>query len=787
MAKRSLKASATGIEKAKKAFKQIGWTQDYLAAEVGLQTRQSIWKFFKGSPVERHIFIDICFNLNLDWQEIADIPLEEQAEVKEQKQDHRPDINPLVQKVRSHFYDRIQSQCGTMRLLDVAQPIDLNNIYVSVNILETPSSQQWLDVSNLQDFNQEKFDRFGLGKVAQERVPGLKAVATYPKLMVLGKPGSGKTTFLQKIAIQCNQGKLQPERIPIFIRLKSLTVDVEPDNPTPLLNYIRHQLGSSNISEKQVETLLQRGSALILLDGLDEVPGDDRHQILKQIRHLSENYYKNRFIITCRIAAKQYQLEEFTDIEIADFDFAQIEAFAKKWFVAVGKDFNSGLAKAEQFIEKLKLAENQQVRELSVTPLLLNLTCSVFQAKADFPAKRSELYKQGLDILLTRWDEARGIQRDDLYRNLSLLQKLKLLSMIAAITFEQGHYFFEQSTLQQYITNYLHTLPGSSSDTDALQLASEALLKSIEVQHGLLVERARGIYSFSHLTFQEYLTARSIVANFDPIILSKKLKNLVTHINEPRWREVFLLTAGLLENADEMLQFMKQQVDQMMARDKKLQEFLIWLAEKSAAVDVPYKPAATRAFYLTLALARDFNLARDLNLALALDLSLAGNLAAELNLDLALERVLTLSLTLHENPTLDRVLAVSFALPMQSGFTHDLQLEHQGKERSLSELLQHLKTQLPNPEEGSKKLKAWWVDNGQAWAEELRTVMIQYRRIAHSWQFSDRQQETLRQYYEANQFLLDCLNSNCQITAAIREEIQKNLLLPIAGTKQPNL
>jgi len=34
--------------------------------------------------------------------------------------------------------------------------------------------------------------------------------------MLLGKPGSGKTTFLQHIAMQCNQGELLPERIPIF-------------------------------------------------------------------------------------------------------------------------------------------------------------------------------------------------------------------------------------------------------------------------------------------------------------------------------------------------------------------------------------------------------------------------------------------------------------------------------------------------------------------------------------------------------------------------------------------
>ncbi|HEY9875028.1 MAG TPA: NACHT domain-containing NTPase, partial [Candidatus Obscuribacterales bacterium] len=450
--------------------------------------------------------------------------------------------------MRSHRYDKLQSQCGTMRLLDVSQPIDLNDIYISVNILEALSSQRWFDVSDLQSFKRENFDRLGLGNIAQERVPGLEAVATYPKLMVLGKPGAGKTTFLQKIAIQCNQGQLQAERIPIFIRLKNLATDVNSENYPFLLNYICQELASANISKQQVETLLKNGRTLILLDGLDEVPAGAIDTVLKQIRNLSENYYRNQFIITCRIAAKQYQFDNFTDIEIADFDFSQIEAFARKWFVAVSKDPQEGLAKAEQFIEKLYLPDNQQIRELLVTPILLNLTCSVFQSKSTFPAKRSDLYKQGLELLLMRWNEAKGIIRDEIYHNLSLSQKLKMLSQIAAQTFEHGDYFFEKSTVQEHIRYFLETLPNSSSDMDALQVDSEAVLKSIEMQHGLLVERSREIYSFSHLTFQEYLTARNIVASNDRQTLSKNLKNLVRHINEPAWREVFLLTAGLLGN-----------------------------------------------------------------------------------------------------------------------------------------------------------------------------------------------------------------------------------------------
>jgi predicted NACHT family NTPase len=60
------------------------------------------------------------------------------------------------------------------------------------------------------------------------------------------------------------------------------------------------------------------------------------------------------------------------------------------------------------------------------------------------------------------------------------------------------------------------------------------------------------------------------------------------------------------------------------ASDETLQPFLRWLRQKSLAVKSPYKPAAVRAFYLTLALPPDHRLARDQALSLAIDHKLAG-------------------------------------------------------------------------------------------------------------------------------------------------------------------
>lgn len=794
MVKRSLRASTIGVEYAKKAFQRKGWTQEYLASEVGLGTRQSIWKFFKGQPIERHIFIDICWCLDLDWQEIADLDSDLTAPAKKgvgvlEKPTVASDVEALVEQARSHLKSPILSQCGTLRLLDTAQPVALDDLYVNVNILEQLSRQQWLEVSDLQSSTASHFDRLAITQASQTGVSAIdaisfagdqRAIATYPKLMVMGKPGAGKTTFLQKVALQCIRGELPLASIPIFIQLRNLAEETLANSiilgdDFCLLNYINWKVSDFGISVQQVETLLKHGKALILLDGLDEVRAEHIDSLLKQITQFCETYYQNQFIITCRFGAQQYRFPGFTYVEIADFDQAQIEAFAKKWFIAATskQKEEEGLNLATQFIDKLKLPENQPIRELAKTPILLTLATSVFQTKADFPKKRSKLYEAGLDILLVRWDEARGIHRDELYRSLSLPHKIKLLSYLAATTFEDGNYFFEKGEIEQLIADYLTTLPGASSDPETLRLNSEAVLKAIEAQHGLLVERAQGVYSFSHLTFQEYLTARHIVASPDAATLSQVLQRLSTHLTQPQWREVFLLTAGLMRNAEPLLQLMKQQIDALVAADRTLQEFLACISRKCDSLQTPYNPAAVRAFYFTLFLDRD------LGLAVALDQNLARDLTPELSLDLEFARAFSLVQSLTQKPDIQQVLALGFALNLEKLLERESELGNQQTRSSItfSKSFQQLKEQLPDLGNGRNYVLQWWKTQGQVWGSQFRSMLIEYRQIGHDWQLTPMQIEGLKQYYKANQLLVDCLNSDCRYSAAMRTNIETMLLL----------
>jgi predicted NACHT family NTPase len=242
-------------------------------------------------------------------------------------------------------------------------------------------------------------------------------------------------------------------------------------------------------------------------------------------------------------------------------------------------------------------------------------------------------------------------------------------------------------------------------------------------------------------------------------------------MSEPGWREVFLLASGMLENADTLMQLMQQHSDRLMAVDDKLQQFLVWLHQKSLSVTAPYKSAAIRAFYLTLDLSSELTLARHLSLAHAIDLRLADNLAPDLALDLALNRTLSLSLRILDDPSLDRILALSFAFPQDRVLVY-----HPKLQRSLQEL----KEQLPAPAQGREKLKKWWNANGQTWVEKLKSQIIWCRNVGYQWQFNERQKEVLQQYYAAKRLLVDCLNSGCEVTSTVQEKVEETLLLPMA-------
>lgn len=511
---------------------------------------------------------------------------------------------------------------------------------MDVNVLSEPTSYNHSEIDDLLQKSHQRKDLEHLNLPS-----GIQAVKDYQKLMVLGKPGAGKSTFLQHVAIECSNGNLLSNCVPILIKLRDYAEKAIEEENFNLERHICSYL--QDCTQQEVEALLRKEMVLLLLNGLDEVPVAVMDKAIKAINFLVNRYALN-LIITCRLQGQKYIFRDFTYLEIADFNDAQIASFSEKWFAASYKNqypnhLEKGVTKAQKFMGQLKLPKNRQIFELVTTPLLLSLVCKIFSARHKFYSKRHELYERGLEILLSRWDESKRIKRDQIYQNFTLENKQKLLSYIASCKFKKEQYIlFKKKEIQRYIAKYLEI-----SEED-----SQTVLESIIVQHGLLIERAQQIYSFSHLTFQEFFAAKWFIDR-------SQWQDLVDFITKKSCREVFLLLIEIVNNADELLRQMKIKIDELVASDEKLQQFLAWIAQKSLLVDIGYKPASIRAFYLKVNHCSGLNLGSDL--AFAIDMSLknqsSGGILQEINADIHIQYPSSPNSELYIDEQLDAIIS----------------------------------------------------------------------------------------------------------------------------------
>ena len=760
---RSLKATAAGCQKLTDALKNSRYTKSSIGDFIQYRksdgkkaagvSRATVAKAFNGDPVDRGIFIGLCDLLELNWKTIADLTAVSEASGLDRVSKGVQGFLGMVlnapvdmELLRSQVEADLQRRCGTMKVLDMEQPIELGTIYTEVNVLEKLTANQRFSTAELLGRldELEEFDRLGLGRVQQAKIPGLDAASKCKALMVLGRPGAGKTTFLKYLVISSLEGNFLGGHVPIFVTLKEWAES--PDKPN-LIEFIAQQWVNCSIENSQVvlKQCLKNGKALVLLDGLDEVLEAHTSRTIREMRNLADRFPENNIVATCRIAAKEYNFETFSEVEVSDFSGDQIAEFVTNWF-SYHKDFE----KIDQFLEQLE--NDEPILELASNPLLLTLLCLVFGDSGNFPRNRAKLYEEGVDLLLKKWDGKRNIQRDQVYKNLSINRKEDLLSQLALATFQEGSYFFDQRVAEEQIMAYIHNLPDAKDDPEALRLDSEAILRSIVAQHGLLTERARGVYSFSHLTFHEYFAAREIVDR-------QNWQLLTQHLSDKAWREVTLLVAGSVRQGDQLILTLKQATDNLLADDPQLQAFLAWTTEKAASVQVPYKPQAVIAFYFAL----------DLDRALGLDLVLDLDRARALDLDL--DRALDLDLALD----LDRARALD--LDLDRALDRARKLNNQDLVAQLANLKSQLKSIEDLPRE---QKKAWWENEGQGWIRSLRAAMIEHRNIGHDWQFSKQQKELLQKYHDANLRLAECLNTDCYLSRAVRQDIEATMLRPIA-------
>ena len=491
----------------------------------------------------------------------------------------------FVREYAQRYWDRH----GIVRVLKMTKPMELESIYINVQCLDSFSRDKYESSPNLEKaFRESNQRRYRSQKDGKQE--GMVFANQEKYLMVFGEPGIGKSTFLRKVGLEAMKGnheKYQHNLTPVLLELKHFKeeqIDIQG-----LIQKEFNICGFPHV-EKTIPDKLKKGELLILLDGLDEVPDANTNNVITTIQNFVDHHNKNRFIISCRTAARNH-FRQFTDIEIVEFDDQQIESFIQHWF-------SDEPETAQECWQLLQQPEYASAKELGQTPLLLTFLCLVYDENQAFPTNRSRLYGDALRILLERWAaENRLPNRRQIYENLSIENEEILLSEIAYFYFSEDRLFYNQGELTDQIKTFL-----MDSLNAPHYLDGEQILKTIEKEQGIFVERARGEYSFSHLTLQEYLTAKYIVDNN---LVGQVVK---AHLTEPRWREVFLLMAGLILGKQQTSDFFG--VMAQVAKDflqtqlgKKFVPVLIWADRMTKdSVNSPIKPTGRRAIAYAIAI-----------------------------------------------------------------------------------------------------------------------------------------------------------------------------------------
>ncbi|TVR67799.1 MAG: hypothetical protein EA420_00155 [Candidatus Competibacteraceae bacterium] len=447
---------------------------------------------------------------------------------------------------------------------------------------------------------------------AAARQSALEALDQEQYLVLLGGPGSGKTTFLNFVAL-CLAGKrlrlatanlkllrtpIPPEPddydskkpqlqrwrhkapLPVRVVLRDFAADLPPAGALitadTLWAFIVKQLPDSlrrHADDLQAELFSEKGG-LILLDGLDEVPDAlrRREQVKQAVQEFAGLYRSCRFLVTSRTYAYQRQdwkLDGFAERELLPFTRGQIERFIETWYAHMAQLFRLTEAEAQARAEVLKHATRRdELRELAERPLLLTLMARL-QTKGggSLPENREELYAQSVDMLLDEW-EGLKLRRDasgqPIVAEPSLSEWLsasrehirrELDKLAYAAHRDQPRLVGTADIRQSALIAALVAASKDLPDTKVIRL--EEYLRD---RAGLLASHGEGLYQFPHRSFQEYLAACHL-ARFDfPDTLSRLVKT------EPnRWREVALLAAARSKGAPSAIW---ELVEELCAKDE---------------------------------------------------------------------------------------------------------------------------------------------------------------------------------------------------------------------------
>lgn len=421
----------------------------------------------------------------------------------------------------------------------------------------------------------------------QPKISVNEALKRQQKLMILGDPGAGKTTLLKYVALAFARDEavdglsLQEKRLPIFVKLSNFAAEwaARPAD-YDLIDYLytaaKERLGVRHLSDTFFEDALRAGGCCVCLDGLDEL-GDSglRHDVVRIVQNFASRYPRNRYLLSSRLVGYEdapLNRQQFRHFVVQPFSEAEIRQFVTKWYAARETD---PIEREDKTAHLLKtIFDEEPIQRLATNPLLLTIIALVHRIEAELPHERVALYRKCVSTLSEKWDKAKRIASDAAQPHIKYRQRLleQLAHWMHTQPGQSGRAReVKEGTLRQKITQFLSENKRLNLDPEEARQQAEAFVQTAKSRTGLLVERGDQLYSFAHLTFQEYLAAVDIKKRTGVKGVEGIWEAIEPHLHDPHWREVLLLLMGSLNEYDEIPTLL---VERILARQDRYEAVL---------------------------------------------------------------------------------------------------------------------------------------------------------------------------------------------------------------------
>jgi len=438
------------------------------------------------------------------------------------------------------YFNAMKSEFETIKditAIGQKEPIPLEEIYVSLRLCEKTTEHEVPFEKEGKIFAEELVEKeMAKRKAEREKVLDAEgALKDFDKLVIVGVPGSGKTTFLKHLALKsCKENLEKQERtcVPIPIILRELF-----EKGKELREYINDVFEKYQFPQAKdfAEKDLKEGKCRLLLDGFDELATkENQDKIAEKIRRFTAKYPKSQTIVTSRVAGYHDELKEFTALELMEFDDGQIERFIENWFGKTDSERARSMFGA--------IMENEQIKALARNPLMIAIIAIIYEEDKKLPQKRASLYQRCIEVLLSKWDKQKKLKNKyPSDKKEFILRKLAFYGHIS-----NKRILTEEEVMEEML-KYFPQIQLQEEDV-------KPLLDEIWQRSYLLRQISMDTYDFLHLSFQEYFTALELKEQPDGI------STIIKHLSEPWWEEPTLLYAGISKDATGLILRIKEEV-----------------------------------------------------------------------------------------------------------------------------------------------------------------------------------------------------------------------------------